>query len=236
MLGGPYGLLEVRMSGHRALSLLSCCLLLSCGGSGSLDPGDGSGGPDYAPYDNPDALLANFVECWNHMDFAEYRDAILYDGLTPAADGAAYEPFKFYFIAPHDFYGRFWSVAEEAAHTETLFSGAPAMDGSPGVAFMDLEFVGLSDWLAPLNPYTVEGDPYPEGTRFKRFQTHLDLSLKECNSEGHDAYRVGDVVDLYVIPVMAGDQVEYRLWKWRDLDRGVPDAVLASWTEIKTLY
>jgi len=192
--------------------------------------------PNYYPYDSPDNLIANFTEAWNHMAFAEYRDNILYDGVELATDGMAYEAFKFYFIIPDDVYGPFWEHEAEIEHTEGLFSGDDALDGSPGVKVIQLRFTPLTFWNIPDNPFEVAGDGYPEGTLHHRYATDLSIELKGVNHDGFSGYEVDDHVEFYAIPVGDPEHPEYRLWKWFDIGNGFLLTQQASWSAIKALY
>jgi len=102
------------------LLILAVALLASSGCLFSTPekPGGDTDGPEYLDYTTPDNMMTNFVEAWNHMDFAEYRDHILYDGEELANDGASYEAFKFYFIEDTGD-GPSWGIEEEKAHTHT---------------------------------------------------------------------------------------------------------------------
>ena len=206
------------------LLILAVALLASSGClfSPPEKTGGNDNGPEYLAYDSPDNLIHNFIEAWNYMDFPEYRDNILYDGEQLATDGSAYEAFKFYFIEPDDTYGPSWGIEEEKTHTEALFSGNPSQDGTtPGVESISLRFENLSVWSPPTNPFEVEGDPYPAGTQYRRYQTDMDINLKGT-IEGSEVnvLLVYDKVEFYVIPVEVDGATEYRLWKWRDIDNG----------------
>jgi len=206
------------------LLILAVALIASSGClfSPPEKPGGTTDGPVYLPYTTTDNLIQNFIEAWNHMDYPEYRDNILYDGQELASDGANYEAFKFYFIEPDDTYGPSWGIEEEKAHTEALFSGDVSQDGStPGVESITLHFENLSTWSPPTNPFEVEGDSYPSGTQYRRYQTDMDINLKGT-IEGTEVnvLLVHDKVEFYVIPVDVDGSTEYRLWKWRDIDNG----------------
>jgi len=200
------------------LLILAVALLASSGCLFSpTEKVGGDDGPEYLPYDTRDNLITNFVEAWNHMDFGEYRDNILYDGQMEAPNDQTYEAFKFYFIENDDTYGDSWGVEEEKTHTEALFSGNPALDGSPGVSGIDLSFSSVSVWSTPTNPLFVEGDEYPSGTQFRRYQTDMSITLKGTNNQGYSGYEINDVVEFYSIPVDVNGSTEYRLWKWLDI-------------------
>ncbi len=203
------------------LLILAAALLASSGClfSPPEKGGGGDDGPTYLDYTTPDNLMNNFEEAWNHMDFAEYRDHILYDGEEEATDGATYAAFKFYFIDDSGEYGPSWGIEEEKEHTEALFSGNPSQDGTtPGVESIDLNFVPAGVWSVPDNPFDVEGDTFPSGTQYRTYQTDMTINLKGT-IEGTEVnvLLVGDTVRFYTIPVQ-GDQ--YRLWKWFDIQQG----------------
>ncbi|MBC8367186.1 hypothetical protein H8E52_07240 [bacterium] len=202
------------------LLILAVALLASSGCLFSTPekPGGGDDGPTYLDYTTPDNLMANFVEAWNHMDFAEYRDQILYDGEEMASDGGTYEAFKFYFIEDTG-EGPSWGIEEEKAHTQALFSGNPSQDGAtPGVESIDLRFNPASVWSVPDNPFEVQGDTFPVGTQFRSYLTDMTINLKGT-IEGSEVnvLLVRDTVRFYTIPV---DGDNYRLWKWIDISQG----------------
>ncbi len=200
-----------------ALLASSGCLFNPTEKVGPDDPG-----PEYLNYNTAENLIQNFKEAWNHMDYTEYRDHILYDGEAAAPDGEDYEAFKFYFIEDDGEYGDSWGVEEEKIHTEALFSGNSSQDGdTPGVESISLTFENLSVWSVPTNPFNVEGDSYPAGTQFRRYQTDMDINLKGT-IEGTEinVLLVNDTVEFYVIPIDVDGSTEYRLWKWLDLDQG----------------
>jgi len=205
-----------------ALLILAVALLASSGCLFSPPEKDDPviTGPEYLDYTTQDNLIANFEEAWNHMDFTEYRDNILYDGEMAAPDGETYAAFTFYFIIPDDIYGESWGIEEEKDHTEGLFSGNDALDGGPGVKNITLHFSNITIWSDPDNPLEVYGDEYPVGTKVRRFQTDLSIELKGTNSDGYSGYEVNDHVDFFVIPVDVDGSTEYRLWKWRDIGNG----------------
>jgi len=195
-------------------------LLVGCGRN-VLDAADIPTGPEYASYTSPDGLIENFAEAWRHRDIVEYRDCVLYDGAALASDGLAYEPFMFYFIRPDAEYGSAWDYEAECEHSEALFSGNPARGGAvPGVDHIELSLLPMGDWEAPGNPLGIGGDAYPEGTLSCDFATDMEITLKGSVAGGIDALYVRDRVRFYAIPVDAGGAVEYRLWKWMDLDNG----------------
>ena len=200
-----------------ALLASSGCLFTPQEKVGGEDPG-----PEYLSYDTADNLILNFKEAWNHMDFQEYRDNILYNGEMASPDGEDYEAFKFDFILPDDNYGPSWGIEEEKSHTEALFSGNSSADGTtPGVESITLHFENLSVWSVPTNPFNVEGDSYPAGTQFRRYQTDMDINLKGTIQDSDvNVLLVNDTVEFYVIPVDVDGSTEYRLWKWLDLDQG----------------
>jgi len=215
------------------LVAMTCGMFVACSdNSGPVGPGDN----DPIVYDTPDAVIEAFTDIWNDMDFPEYRDYLLYDGETPAADRETYTAFKFYFIVPDDQYGASWGFAEEKEHTERLFSGSDALDGSPGVKTITLHLSPITTWEAPANPYEVEGDTYPEGTQVRRYQTDLSIELKGTNNDGYSGYEVNDHVDFFVIPVDVDGSTEYRLWKWRDIGNGFLRTEDSSWSSVKALY
>ena len=201
--------------------LLFCLSLLNCQQSRPVLYED-TEGKGYRDYDSPDNLIMNFTDAWCRLDIQEYRDQVLYSGAKVSTDALSYEPFKFYFIEPDDNYGLAWAYDEEVEHTAALFSGLPSRSGSlPGVEHIDLQFFSLGEWMSPENPYDVQGDRYPLGTLYRNYATDMQITLKRQRADtGAITMSVRDTVRFYVIPVAIGGDVEYRIWKWMDLDRG----------------
>jgi hypothetical protein len=208
------------------LAVIATTLIIACHGcrwaAGPVDLGER--GPDAVVAGDPDALAALFIQAWESMDPALYRDGVLYDGALPAVDGRLYAPFCFYF----EDYGRrpehYQRFAEEVANVERMFSGRPSRDGRlPGIASIDIRLTKEGDWLAVAAP-RIGGDDTPPGAQRCTFGSRALFRLKNGSSCGDESQAIsGFAVDrrqeFVVIPVSAGQGRPggYRLWKWFEL-------------------
>ena len=190
-------------------------------------------GPDYLANDSPDNLVANVVLAWAAEDAAGYA-ALLYDGVAEADDGEVYAPFTFYYdrsldpdLPELDLYER------ELQRTAAMLGGEPG-NGVPGIKDVSLDLTANDLWQTVVGG-TVEGDPCPENTQWRSFETDMVLTL-ESTIGGSDVYiwLVRDRLIFHCVPVAVGDAIEWRLWKWRDvLTLRTEDA---SFSQIKALY
>jgi hypothetical protein len=189
------------------------------------------------PYPAPNNVVMAFESAWESMDPETYRNRILYDHDEVTSDGEQYASFEFYFLEPHDTHGASWSFQDELEHVEHLFSGEPSSDGSLGsVELIELELSPITEWTE-LEGANIEGDPFPSGTLFRRFETDLSLILDaDSGSEDIDALIVGDIIEFYVIPVDGIDGQGYRLWKWMDLSYDFRGTTQISWGDIKSAW
>lgn len=190
----------------------------------------------YKPYYDPDPetaqnnLVDNFIAAWNNRDFPEYRDSILYNGIDPATDGLAYEPFIFYYMQAdgEDPVPVYNTLEEELAKVNRMFKGQQGQDQQgnpvPGIREIDLELIATGSWANPTNPDEVDGDPYPVGTKWRYFSTIMLILLNGTYGTSTTGWNVNDGLIFYLIPIQEENttapgtyHTEYRLWKWRDV-------------------
>lgn len=190
-------------------------------------------GPDYQPNDSPDNLVANVVLAWEAMD-AEGYAALLYDGVAQADDGEVYAPFTFYYdrsldptLPELDLYER------ELIRTAAMLGGLPG-DGVPGIKNVWLDLTPYGVWQTVVGG-VVDDDPCPENTQWRAYETDMLLALK-TNIGGSDInqWLVQDRLIFHVLPVLVEGEVEWRLWKWRDVVTLRTED--ASFSQIKALY
>jgi len=216
-----------RMPFHRAIGAAGLAMTVLLGGGCLFNPPEKPPVTNppvvYHAYTHPDSLVANFILAWENRDIAEYRDHILYKGSELAPDGNAYQVFMFYFAEdpadPDSDLPDFFIYDEEIETVTKMFSGTPGVSGTPGIREISLALEPFSaSWQAPSNPDHVEGDPYPPLTRQRYYSTDMLITLKsEIPGTDINGFVVTDRLWFHVIPVQVGDQVEYRIWKWRDI-------------------
>ncbi|MBM4117406.1 hypothetical protein FJ251_06615 [bacterium] len=198
------------------LGLAAALLLLAgCGGDDErrLTPPPP---PDYLPNDSPENLVANLTLAWEAEDAAGYA-ALLYDGVLEADDGEVYAPFTFYFDQSVDpDLPDQYLYAQEVACLENLLSGEPG-DGVPGVRSVSMDLVANGTWQTVVGG-EVEGDPCPENTQWRAFETDLLVTLKtNIGYSDINQWLVQDRLLVHCLPVLVAGETEWRLWKWRDL-------------------
>lgn len=223
-----------RLASRRGAWLVPMLLiaLVGCGDDGerSLNP---PAGPDYLANDSPDNLVANVVLAWEAEDAAGYA-ALLYDGVALADDGTAYAPFKFYYdrgmdpdLPEIDLYER------ELQRTAAMLGGEPG-NGVPGIKNVSLDLTPNGVWQTVAGG-VVADDPCPENTQWRSFETDMMFTLKSTIG-GSDVYiwLVADRLIFHCVPILVDGEVEWRLWKWRDVLTLRTEDV--SFSQIKALY
>jgi len=222
--------LDSRLGAWLVLALLIALAGCSDDEAGTLNP---PAGPDYLANDSPDNLVANVVLAWAAEDAAGYA-ALLYDGLDVVEGGGVCAPFEFTFDRSFDpDLPEFYAYAQELACTEALLGGEPG-DGVPGVKSVSIDVTPYGAWQTVVGG-DVEGDPCPENTQWRSYGTDILFTLK-ANVGGTDInqWLVADRLIVHCVPVVVGDAVEWRLWKWRDVIelRGASSTLSA----VKSLY
>jgi hypothetical protein len=225
----------------RAIAFFMSVILLAAANCGKDSTGPDGSDPAvlYHASTHPDSVVANFVLAWEARDLAGYRDQILYDGTLEAPDGEVYQAFKFYFAGdsgdpelPDTL-----CCDEELAVVGKMFAGQPGMSGTPGIKVISMTLEPFAaNWQPPGDQDHVEDDPYPPGTLQRYYSTDILIELKsEIPGTDINAFVITDRLWFHVIPVQVGNQVEYRVWKWRD--------ILSNWrtqdacmSQVKVLY
>jgi hypothetical protein len=191
--------------------------------------------PTYKPYYDADPVKAmdnlvhNFTTAWELRDLPEYRDSILYSSTQEATDGALYAPFTFYYDRSEDpDLPELELFDREVTRATNIFSGLPGQDGDgnvvPGIKSISLELSANGLWANPTDPDQQDGDPYPDGTKWRSYETNMLITLKGTYGANTDAWLVQDRLIFHVLPVRVVDPLApngyhtvYRLWKWRDI-------------------
>ncbi len=188
------------------------------------------------PYPAPNNVVTGLTQIWVEMDSDTYIQRVLYDSDEISSDGQAYDAFEYIFSEPVDGHGSSWSLGNEIAAAMAIMSGDGSDSGMPGVESIVLSFQGEDDWVAP-EGNDVEGDPFPDGTLMRQYQTDMRINLKG-NIEGSevDFLEIDDSLIFYVIPVDGIDGQGYRLWKWLDLSSGLLATEDTTWTAFKTAW
>ncbi len=175
------------------------------------------------------------------QDWIALRDEILYDGVLESDDRMTYEPFKFYFDQSGAEPGQTFPLSIDydcmVGTMQNFLTGQPGanpIDASevPGVQSVSLDLTAEGTWAVPADEQHVEGDPYPEGTQVRFYQTYMNFSLQSNIGDSNiNAWLVQDRVRIHMIPVQTAGGTEYRIWKMRDiisLLRGTEDSYLGS--------
>lgn len=209
--------------------------------NGITDPG-----VEYLSADTPDNVVANFILAMEARDLAALRDEIFYDGILESDDRAAYAPFEFYFDPNGAGPGQILPESidfECMVITMTNFlSGQPGTNPVdftevPGVQSIEMEFAADGAWSDPGDPDHVEGDPYPEGTRERYYQTEIRITLQSNIGDSNiNAWLVRDRMRVHVLPVQTAGGTEYRIWKMRDIISGLRSSEESSWGSILAIY
>lgn len=172
-------------------------------------------------------LIDNFVLAWENLDLPQYRDSILYNGVTEASDGNVYNAFIFYYD-PNADEGEPYELPDtdtyerELQRVTKMFGGLPGEDylgeEVPGIRSISLTLLREGPWRDPSGG-TVEDDIFPPGTKEGFFETDMTIQLKGTYGDNTTAWNVEDRLRFNVIPVHDPDSglYRYKIWKWRDI-------------------